>query len=98
VFLPHPARWLTAYHQQDRAGIYLVWEDESSLYDVLEQEADSLRQETGLALTFDRSSRWIGISRNRAEIGSEDEQIKWLCDTANRLVNALRPRLSALAR
>jgi hypothetical protein len=92
--LPSPARWLTAYQYEDRIGVYLVWDQASNLYDELEQQADELRRESGVDLTFDRSTNWIGIARRRVDVGDEDFQIEWLCDTANRLVSALRPRLS----
>lgn len=104
--LPSPARWLTVYRYRTNAGlsvgISLVAEDGSGLFEQLAQEADALRIGTGLAdLRFHPIDRpdgppAFGINRLAADLGSEDEQIAWLCDTSNRLVSALRPRLSVM--
>lgn len=102
--MPTPGRWLTAYRYGPNPdlGFFLVWEKEQPVYDYLTQEADALREETGLPdLRFHRLGRpeakdSIGLNRAASCIGGEAEQIAWLAETANRLVNALRPRLAAI--
>lgn len=96
IVLPSPARWLGAYHYRDRVGVYLLGENDSPLFDFLDVEIDAIRAETGLNLRFDRNARRFGLSRVRADIGDDDAQLAWLCDVANRLVTALRPRLRAM--
>ena len=65
----------------------------------LAAEQDALRAETGIAeLRFYQLANpdlkdTIGVNGLCSEIGDEDRQIEWLCDRANRLVNALRPRI-----
>jgi hypothetical protein len=68
-------------------------------YESLAAEQDALRAETGIAeLRFYQLANpdlkdTIGVNGLCSEIGDEDRQIEWLCDRANRLVNALRPRI-----
>lgn len=101
--LPPPARWLTAYRSvgEGEAGLFLRCEQGNALCTELASEADALRAETGLQELYfklgDPAQRdMIGIARPLAELGGPDEQLAWLAATANRLVNALRPRLSTL--
>ncbi|MGE0060415.1 MAG: hypothetical protein AB7P33_18535 [Dehalococcoidia bacterium] len=96
IVLPSPARWLGAYHYRDRVGVYLLGESDSPLFDFLDAEIDAIRHETGLDVRFDRDARRFGLSRVRADFGDDDAQLAWLCDVANRLVTALRPRLRAM--
>ncbi|MGE3982739.1 MAG: hypothetical protein AB7G38_01065 [Dehalococcoidia bacterium] len=96
IVLPSPARWLGAYHYKDRVGVYLLGESDSPLFDFLDVEIDAIREETGLDIRFDRDTRRFGLQRVRADFGDDDAQLAWLCDVANRLVTALRPRLRAM--
>jgi hypothetical protein len=96
IVLPSPARWLGVYHYRDRAGVYLLAESDSPLFDFLAAEIDAIRDETALPILFDRDARRFGISQRRNDLGDEDAQLAWLCDVANRLVTALRPRLQAM--
>jgi hypothetical protein len=100
--LPAPARWLTAYRSASdgNVGMYLGCEEGSTLCAEVARNLEVLREETGLpSLGFglDSSGRDIMIiARPMAGLGGDDGMLTWLGDTANRLVNALRPRLAAL--
>jgi hypothetical protein len=99
--LPSPARWITVYGYKGDLGFSLVAENGSQLLECLADEAGNLRRETGLAdLRFHPLSHpelaAFGISRPLATFANVDDQIAWLHDTGNRLVNALRPRLAIL--
>ena len=98
ISMPRPGRWLTGYRYQDSLGFYLVQDDSVDLHGLIE-EANALTDETGLPdLRVEAGKKpgvvTIAISRPITEIGNEDAQLRWLTDTANRLVNAIRPRLA----
>lgn len=99
--LPSPARWLTAYRSEGEgeAGLFLRCEQGNTLCAELAPEAEALRAETGLRDIYFKVGHpgqrdIIGIARPLADFGGPDEQMAWLEATANKLVNALRPRLS----
>lgn len=98
ISMPQPGRWLTGYRYQDSLGFYLVQDHSVDLHELIE-EANDLKNETGLPdLRIAAGKKpgvvTIAISRPISEIGNEEAQISWLIDTANRLVNAVRPRLA----
>jgi hypothetical protein len=98
ISMPRPGRWLTGYRTQDSLGFYLVQDDSVDLHGLIE-EANALKDETGLPdLRVEAGKKpgvvTIAISRPITEIGNEDAQLRWLTDTANRLVNSVRPRLA----
>lgn len=101
ISMPRPGRWLTGYRYQDSLGFYLVQDDSVDLHGLIE-EANVLKDETGLSdLRVEAGKKpgvvTIAISRPIAEVGNEEAQLRWLTDTANRLVNAIRPRLAQRA-
>ena len=98
ISMPRPGRWLTGYRYQDSLGFYLVQDDSVDLHGLIE-EANALKDETGLSdLRVEAGKKpgvvTIAISRPIAEVGNEEAQLRWLTDTANKLVNAIRPRLA----
>lgn len=98
ISMPRPGRWLTGYRYQDSLGFYLVQDDSVDLHGLIE-EANALKDETGLSdLRVEAGKKpgvvTIAISRPIAEVGNEEAQLRWLTETANRLVNAIRPRLA----
>lgn len=103
--LPPPARWLTAYRLGvDRAGLFATFTDETGrvALDGLATQLESLRLETGLdvLVEIEREQPFKGSLAVRLwDQGdvSEEAILAWLRGAANRLVNALRPRLAALA-
>ena len=101
VKIPMPARgqWLTVYGYEDRLGIYLSydWGESVGLDRILRRQLRRMRTESGVYLTLQPEKKWIGVHRDRTDIGDEDAQIAWLCVTANALVSVFRPRLKALA-
>lgn len=101
ISMPRPGRWLTGYRYQDSLGFYLVQDDSVDLHGLIE-EANVLKDETGLSdLRVEAGKKpgvvTIAISKPIGEIGNEEAQLRWLTDTANRLVNAVRPRLAQLS-
>lgn len=100
IAMPFPGRWITAYRETTDVGLYLVNERSDAL-ESLPLEISDLRTETGLPdLTFWTTSKHgpgtAGITRPRSSFADEQAQLLWLTDTANRLVNAFRPRLARL--
>ncbi|RWP27781.1 hypothetical protein [Mesorhizobium sp.] len=61
VPLPEPVKWMTAYRSRDKLGLFLALSDDEgfAFYEWLEGQADALRQESGLPLTFEQESEWI---------------------------------------
>ena len=99
ITLPSPARWITAYRLKGRAGLYLVEEQGSGLIERLVNDAASLQDEFGsqplrLQALHDPSAPTISVD----EPGDGTDQLSWLLDASNRLVNVLRPRLGAYDR
>lgn len=98
ISMPRPGRWLSGYRHQDSIGFYLVQDDSVDLHGLMEDSA-ALRDETGLPDLRIEAGKKPGvinlvISRPIAEVGNEGAQLLWLTDIANRLVNAIRPRLA----
>lgn len=98
ISMPRPGRWLTGYRYQDSLGFYLVQDDSVDLHGLIE-ESNAIKDETGLSdLRVEAGKKpgvvTIAISRPIAEVGNEEAQLRWLTDTANLLVNAIRPRLA----
>lgn len=100
--LPSPAKRLSAYRYGRRIGLFVVWEPGDPARR-LEAEIDTLREETGLAdlryepRTDPALGHTISVETDAAALGGEDAQIAWVADAANRIVNALRPRLATMA-
>jgi hypothetical protein len=101
--MPSPGRWITVYRYKDQIGFSIVAEDAEEVVRALAVEADLIRQETGLPdLRFHRFGApsvedTVGLNRSQDNFASEEAQIAWCIDVANRLVSALRPRLSHLS-
>ena len=80
-------------------GLFIRSRDQGgeAIYEELAANLETLRAESGLDLV-DKSPRAeplpdaIGVYRDRSEFASDDEQLAWLTDAANRFVNVLRPR------
>lgn len=101
ISMPRPGRWLTGYRYQDSIGFFFVQDDTVDLHGMIE-EGNAMKSETGLSdLRVEAGKRpgviKIAISKPIGEIGNEEAQLRWLTDTANRLVNAVRPRLAQLS-
>lgn len=104
VKIPLPAgSRLTAYRTASGLlGVFLAGENKSENYKRLALDEDEIRAEAGLedlrfhALNAPEDRSTIGIDRRRKEFGGDDGELEWLKDAANRLVNALRPKLAAL--
>lgn len=96
ITLPSPARWVTAYRFKGRAGLSLVDEAGAGLIEWLARDVPSLQQEFG-----SEPLRWHQMNDPSVPSLSVDQpegttdQLAWLLDASNRLVNALRPRLAA---
>lgn len=106
--LPDPVGWLTAFRStgsRAEVGVFMTFRDkdgEREIFETLAADLEPLRSESGLDLvTRMRSSSpfWaeIGAFRARSTFVDDDAQLEWLCATANRLVSAMRPRLSVLS-
>jgi hypothetical protein len=108
IDLPSPARWLTAYRSSgDRAGLFLSLADEAgaAAFAELSAEANQLREEIGLDLLFEEKQALpfrgdvLALRTTAGQEGSsDDELLAWFVSAANRMVNALRPRLAAMDR
>lgn len=103
VKIPLPGRCrFTAFRTNDDIGFFIPTSDTSGAYANLSQDEDAIREEVGIpGLRFHRINEpeardTIGIDRRLSDFETEQDQLNWLKDTGNRLVNAIRPRLSAL--
>lgn len=102
--LEAPIRWLTAYRTSNNIiGIFARPSDEAGrqVTAAIENQLDGMRAESVLDLQIRVQSEEpfkaeLSVTTSKAEM-SEDQQLAWLCDTANRLVTLLRPKLSAWA-
>jgi hypothetical protein len=103
IDMPEPASWMTAYRTQDgSAGLFvtLKGEDGAAVFEALSSERARLEDEVGLPVAFEvkGTDPFKGtVSVCHPGPNPSDEQLMpWLCATANRMVNALRPRISPL--
>ena len=87
IKLPPPGRWITGYRYQDRIGLSFVQEESADLSALLE-EADQLREETGLEMLNVAPGKQdgvvsIGISLPVIDVGDETAQVAWfrMCPT-----------------
>ncbi|MBC2834531.1 hypothetical protein [Paragemmobacter straminiformis] len=95
ILLPPPARWVTAFRMKGRAGLYLVDVPGSGLIERLVEDSASLQEDFGdeplrLRALHDPNELTIAVD----EPDGVTDQLAWLLDASNRLVNVLRPRLS----
>ena len=101
VRIPFPPfqRGIHCWRSGNLIGMGVTFSGHMEIYDALVADADAIRTETGLPdLRFYQHGHpelkdTIGVSGLCSEIGNEDQQLAWLCDRANRLINALRPRI-----
>ena len=108
IDLPPPARLITTYRSSgDRASLFLSLADEAgaAAFAELSDEANQLREETGLDLQFNVKQEVpfrgdILAPRTTAdqEGNSGVELLAWFVSAADRMVNAMRPRLASLDR
>lgn len=101
IDLDGPVSWLTAYRSNDKMGFFLSLTDEEgrALADTFAEQLDGLREESGLDLslntrTLEPFKAEFAVVRNRTGL-SDEEQLTWLWETANRMVTLLRPLLSS---
>lgn len=102
--LEAPIRWLTAYRASNNIiGIFGRLTDEAGrqVAAAIESQIDGMRAESGLDLQLRVQSEEpfkaeVSVTTSKAEM-SEEQQLVWLSDTANRLVTLLRPKLSTWA-
>jgi hypothetical protein len=101
IDLDGPVSWLTAYRSIDKIGFFLSLHGEEGrrLADMFAEQLDALREESGLDLslntrTLEPFKAELAVVRNRSGL-SDEEQLAWLWETANRMVTLLRPLLSS---
>lgn len=101
VPLPDPVKWVTVYRSKDKVGLFmpLSGEDGIAFYEWLEGQADALREESGLALTFERDPNdadkaQISVTAPRVQFVDADAQQAWLRGNANKFVTLVRPLIS----
>lgn len=101
IDLDGPVSWLTAYRSTDKMGFFLslTGDEGRALADIFAEQLYGLREESGLDLSFSARTlepfkAELAIARNSAGL-SDEEQLAWLWETANRMVTLLRPLLSS---
>jgi hypothetical protein len=104
IDLPEPAGWMTGFRSKDQVGLFVTLRGErgGEAFDSLESEATVLQAEIDSPLRFDRKTEepfkgTIGTYHALSKTISEEELCEWLTRMANRMVTALRPRLTAIA-
>lgn len=97
--LPPSGLWLTAWRSKKRKmGVFLGQGEQYDLQELLE-DADEIRKETCLDRLQIRPDKKLGrikLEIERPMPADVNKQREWLVDVANRLVNAIRPRLAHL--
>ncbi|MBZ9873182.1 hypothetical protein LB542_20260 [Mesorhizobium sp. BR1-1-9] len=106
VPLPEPLGWMTAFRStgtRAEVGLFLTFRDQDgqTLFDDLQVDIEQLRNESGLDLVARLKTAApfyaeLGVFRARSEFTTDEQQLDWLCDAANRFVSLIRPRLSVL--
>ncbi|WP_250504042.1 hypothetical protein [Caballeronia sp. AZ7_KS35] len=111
IDMPGPVSHLVAYREAaSSAGFALkfVGQEGREALEILLEDQSALEQEIGVPLHFEisgerqDSERVVGVLLIKHptidNASQKDEaELAWLCTTANKLVNALRPRLAAHA-
>lgn len=103
--LPAPGKWLTGYRAgQTECGLFARFRDTGgkAAFEALSEQLPAMRQETGLDL---RAHVWreepfkadLTVTRSQNDAAGQEGLLAWLRDAANRMVSALRPRLTLLA-
>ncbi|KQY11199.1 hypothetical protein [Rhizobium sp. Root482] len=100
--LEAPIRWLTAYRASNNVmGIFARLTDEPGrqLAAMIEDQLRGMRAESGLDLqvkiqTEEPFKAELGVTTPMTD-RTEEQQLGWLAETANRMVTLLRPKLSA---
>ena len=99
IKLPYPGRWITAWRSvKGEMGFFLAQVENSNLADLVD-EAEAIKSETGLDELKICAGEEPGIAKLEITVPAptdDDKQLEWLVDVANRLVNAIRPRLAHL--
>ena len=97
--LPPSGLWLTAWRSKEgKMGVFLGQREQYDLQELLE-DAGEIRKETGLnhlQIRPDKKPGKIKLEIETSAPAKDDKQLEWLVDVANRLVNAIRPRLAHL--
>lgn len=103
IAMPGDAPWLTAYRIDAEIGLFIRLKGETGRLAFLqfESEAEALRAETGLDLTFpiksdDPFEGQVWVHRKRSTLRDEEDQLDWVKHAADKLVSSLRPRLKGL--
>ncbi|MES0139390.1 hypothetical protein NKJ88_31295 [Mesorhizobium sp. M0016] len=107
VPLPEPLGWLTAFRltgTRAEVGLFLTFRDEDGqiLFGEFNSNIAELRAESGLDLVARLKTdapfyAELGVFRPRSDFAGDEQQLDWLCDSANQFVSLTRPRLSVLA-
>lgn len=99
IKLPYPGRWITAWRSvKGEMGFFLAQMENSNLESLVD-EAEAIRKETGLDELTICAGEEPGIATVEITVPAptdDDKKLEWLVDVANRLVNAIRPRLTHL--
>ena len=99
IKLPYPGRWITAWRSvKGEMGFFLAQVENSNLEDLVE-DADAIKRETGLDALTICAGEERGVAKLEITVpapADDIKQLEWLIDIANRLVNAIRPRLAHL--
>ncbi len=93
--LPSPAIRITAYRANCRAGFFLVEEVGSGLIEMLHADLEALQDEFGPEPFQLHSANPVDAPAFAVDQpDGTGDQLSWVLDAANRLVNVLRPRLN----
>jgi hypothetical protein len=95
---------MTLYRERQSVGMSLRFEQPEVWIPILAEDREAIEDEVGLPGLIFHSRLGgptqlgaIGLHAPRADFATEAAEAQWLCDAANRMVNAFRPRLSELA-
>ena len=99
--LPPPAKRMTIWRSPHYGSIgvaaeFAADEDSRAFIQALRDEAAQMKAEAGIDLTLvdDANSVRVTVEKPYANAGDDEEQLVYLKETANAMVNLLRPRLN----
>lgn len=101
--MPAPAKALTLYRARHWVGLSLRFDQPETWIPKLAREHAAIESELGLpGLVFHNQGDpgtmgAIGLHVPRSNFATDEDMADFICDAANRMVNAFRPRLSELS-
>jgi hypothetical protein len=93
--LPWANTWISAYRGSPRCGVFLGGREEPLRELIRRLDAEALLADLPTGTRRGEAGGFV-ISRRESEFATEDDERRWLAETLNHFVNAMRPRIRKL--